>query len=44
MAFKFENTKPEISNDDLLDDLKRVGAQIGEGDVLSEQIYRNKGK
>lgn len=42
-AFKFEETKPLISNDDLLADLRAVAASFGAG-VLPQRKYRECGR
>jgi hypothetical protein len=41
-AFKFEETKPVISNDELLADLRAVAASLG-ADVLPQRKYRECG-
>lgn len=43
MSFEFEDTKPEITNEDLLADLRRVAAFLGT-DVLTQRAYRHSGK
>jgi hypothetical protein len=43
MKFQFENTRPEISDSDLLDDLKRVAATAPNG-IVTMQEYRRAGK
>ena len=42
-AFKFEETKPVISNDELLGDLRAVAADLG-AEVLSQRQYREFGR
>jgi hypothetical protein len=44
MSFTFENTKPEISNHDLLEDLKRVSLAVGQDSLLTERTYQREGK
>lgn len=44
MSFRFENTKPAISDADLLDDLRRVGAMVGQGSALTKRTYQSEGK
>lgn len=43
MSFEFEDTKPNITNEDLLADLRRVAASLGTG-VLTQQAYRHSGR
>ncbi len=44
MTFRFENTKPAISDAELLDDLRRIGASVDRGSALSKRAYQSKGK
>lgn len=43
MKFQFENPRPEISDDDLLNDLRRVAAAV-QGGVITMNEYRRTGK
>ena len=42
MAFHFENTKPSMSNDELLADIKAVAAKLSRGH-LTQRVYRTHG-
>lgn len=43
MSFEFENTKPNITNEELLADLRRVAASLGTS-VLTQRAYRDVGR
>lgn len=43
MSFEFEDTKPSITNEELLADLRRVAASLGTS-VLTQRAYRDIGQ
>lgn len=43
MSFEFEDTKPNITNEDLLADLRRIAASSG-SNLLTQQAYRRAGR
>jgi hypothetical protein len=44
MSFTFENTKPEISDGELLEDIRRVSSVIARNGIVTREEYQREGK